>query len=74
VDRSALAAPREKLTAIRAELGQHFLERAEVIEGSLAALLARQYVLLVGPPGAASSMLADELCRRISGCNIFNGC
>ena len=71
VNEKDVAAACAKLAAIGAELGQIFVERGEVIEGSLAALLARQHVLLLGPPGTAKSMLADELCRRIDGAQYF---
>src|SRR5438046_6597508 len=57
----------EKLKKIRDELRQTFLERADLIDGALAALLSSNHVLLIGPPGTAKSMLADELCRRIEG-------
>jgi len=63
--------PIETLARIRDELEQTFAERGEVIEGSLVALLSRAHVLLVGPPGSAKSMLADELCRRIEGAVYF---
>ena len=63
--------PQDKLRKIREELQQLFLERAELIDGALAALLAAQHVLIIGPPGTAKSMLADELCRRISGATYF---
>lgn len=63
--------PQDKLRKIRKELQQLFLERAELIDGALAALLAAQHVLIIGPPGTAKSMLADELCRRISGATYF---
>jgi MoxR-like ATPase len=61
----------ERLRRIRDELGQLFLERGTVIDGALAALLAGHHVLLVGPPGTAKSMLADELCRRLDGAQYF---
>src|SRR5437870_4498064 len=62
---------RETLRTIRDELAQSFLERNEVIDGALTALLSRQHVLLIGPPGSATSMLADELCRRLDGAAYF---
>jgi MoxR-like ATPase len=63
--------PIETLARIRDELDQAFVERGEVIEGALVALLSRSHLLLVGPPGTAKSMLADELCRRIEGAAYF---
>jgi MoxR-like ATPase len=63
--------PREKLKSIREELKQTFLERADLIDGALAALLSSHHLLIIGPPGTAKSMLADELCRRIDGANYF---
>jgi MoxR-like ATPase len=62
---------RDRLRKIREELAQVFLERSEVIDGALAALLAGHHVLLIGPPGTAKSMLADELCRRLDGTSYF---
>ena len=48
-----------------------FLERTDLIDGALCALLSASHVLVIGPPGTAKSMLADELCRRIEGANYF---
>ncbi len=62
---------REKLKKIREELKQTFLERSDSIDGALSALLSSQHVLIIGPPGTAKSMLADEICRRIQGANYF---
>jgi len=64
--------PLDKLRAIRAELRQMFLERDAAVDGMLCALLAGQHVLLVGPPGTAKSMLAEELCRRLDGARYFS--
>ena len=66
-----VASPREILRTIRDELQQIFLERAELIDGALVALLAAQHVLVIGPPGTAKSMLADEVCRRITDARYF---
>jgi MoxR-like ATPase len=65
------AASIAKLGEIRDQLNRAFLERAELIDGALAALLSHNHVLLIGPPGTAKSMLADELCARIEGANYF---
>src|SRR3977135_4656851 len=63
--------PPEKLKKIREELKQSFLERSDLIDGALTALLSSNHVLVIGPPGTAKSMLADELCRRIEGADYF---
>lgn len=57
--------------AIRDELTATFLEREEVVDGLLCALVAGQHVLLLGPPGTAKSELAQELCSRIEGAEHF---
>jgi MoxR-like ATPase len=62
---------RDRLRRLRSELAELFLERGPVIDGALVALLAGQHILLIGPPGTAKSMLADELCRRIEGAHYF---
>jgi MoxR-like ATPase len=66
-----MMSPREKLKSIREELKQTFLERGDLIDGALSALLSSNHLLIIGPPGTAKSMLADELCRRIEGADYF---
>lgn len=66
-----MATPRDTLRTVREELRQLFLEREELIDGALVALLAGQHVLVIGPPGTAKSMLADEVCRRVGGARYF---
>lgn len=62
----------EPLRRIREELSQLFVERAAAIDGALTCLLARQHLLLIGPPGTAKSMLAEEMCARIEGARYFS--
>ena len=67
----AVPAPRDVLQSIHEELQQRFLERTDVLDGALVALVSAQHVLLIGPPGTAKSMLADEVCRRLEGARYF---
>jgi MoxR-like ATPase len=64
-------ADRQKLLLVRGELRAGFLERGDLIDGALASLLSSQHLLMIGPPGTAKSMLADEICRRIEGASYF---
>jgi MoxR-like ATPase len=58
---------RQKLLQIEAELRKAYFEREEEVHGSIVALLARQHVLLLGPPGTAKSQLVEDICARIGG-------
>jgi MoxR-like ATPase len=60
------------LHALRQELKGLFVERDEFVDGALAALLARQHVLLVGPPGSGKSQIVHALCERIPGASYFH--
>ncbi len=60
-----------KIARIRDELNAQFFERGELIDGALCALLSANHVLIIGPPGTAKSMLAEELCQRIEGADYF---
>jgi MoxR-like ATPase len=61
----------QKVLTIEQELNQMFLERYDVIRGSLVALLYRKNILLLGAPGTAKSMVSRELCNRIEGTVFF---
>jgi len=47
---------------LREELGQIFLERERADRRRAGGAAAAQHVLVIGPPGTAKSMLADEVC------------
>ncbi|NMP24405.1 AAA family ATPase [Sulfobacillus harzensis] len=53
--------------AIERELNHDHLERPDVIRSLLVALLARQHVILLGPPGTGKSRLVRDVCQRIVG-------
>src|SRR6202047_3237256 len=60
-----------KLARIREELNRGFLERSDLIDGAIVAMLSSNHVLIIGPPGTAKSMLAEELCQRVEGAEYF---
>lgn len=59
------------LEDLRTYLSALFVERQEVIEGMLTALVARCHVLLIGPPGTAKSALVVAMVRCITGAQYF---
>lgn len=61
-----------KLQNISSELKDMFVERENVIDNSLKALITGQTVLLIGPPGTAKSALTNELCKRIDNGKYFS--
>ncbi len=63
---------RAALESVRAELKSNYLERDEGIDSLLTALLARQHVLLLGPPGTAKSQLVNSLTASIEGATCFS--
>jgi len=52
---------------LRCELVAAFPERTSVIDGSLAAVLAGEHVLLIGPPGTAKSALVRSIAQAFGG-------
>lgn len=63
---------RASLELVRNELRASFLERDEIVDGLLAALLARQHILLLGPPGSAKSALVNAVTAGIEGAACFS--
>ena len=55
------------IAQLRADLVARFPERSAVIDGCLAAVLAGEHVLLLGPPGTAKSALARGISQAFSG-------
>src|SRR5205085_10974568 len=58
---------REKFAAARRELSAALIERDDEVDLVLTALVAREHVLLVGPPGCAKSLLLDAVMRWVGG-------
>jgi MoxR domain in the MoxR-vWA-beta-propeller ternary systems len=56
----------DKLQALERELIAYLIERDEVIRASLVALLSRQHLVVLGPPGTGKSALVTSLAERIS--------
>ncbi len=57
----------KQINQLRAELMAQFPERKDVIDGSLAAILAGEHVILIGPPGTAKSALVHALAQAFGG-------
>ena len=60
-----------KIQEIRTAMNKSFREREEVVDGMLAALLSRQMLFLLGPPGTGKSAICEALCQSIGG-NYFS--
>lgn len=61
----------DKFNELRAALlGRHF-ERHDEVDLSLVAILTRYHFVMVGPPGTAKSMLAQDICSSFEGSQFF---
>jgi len=61
----------DAVNCVRTELSNIILEREDAIEAAILALLTRQHLLLLGPPGTAKSLLVRSICERINGSTYF---
>ena len=60
-----------KMNNIRTYLTRIFMERDDVVDGLLTALVARVHILLIGPPGSAKSAITVALSGLIDGFDYF---
>lgn len=59
---------------LRDALGVQFLERPELINGMLVALLSGHPLLMLGPPGTAKTAISKALCSSITSSKFFAWC
>ena len=67
IDLATLSTAASNLRAFRDDLRSAFYERDEEIRALLLALLSREHLLLLGPPGTAKSALANALSGALNG-------
>ena len=66
LDLASIKQSLDKLQTIERELTTTLIERDEVIRASLVALLARQHLVVLGPPGTAKSAASRTRSRKPS--------
>jgi MoxR-like ATPase len=61
----------DKITALMNDLNNTLIERETAIELAVIALLTREHLLLLGPPGVAKSYLVRAIVTRLVGVSYF---
>jgi len=61
----------DKLTKLREEMNEALVERTDEVDGLLVALLAREHMLLLGPPGTAKTLMVELASKAIDGSSYF---
>lgn len=62
-----------KIKDFRKKLGENLLEKDEIIDIMCICFIAQEPLLMIGPPGTAKSMLADNFCRLLGLNNNYYG-
>jgi len=55
-----------RLMEVRSQLKTRFAERGALVDGTLTALIARDHLLMLGPPGTAKSDFAESVAQCLS--------
>lgn len=63
--------PRARFERLASAMKRRFVERDALVDAALAALVAGEHLLVIGPPGTAKSQLAAALCDAITGARGF---
>lgn len=56
----------ERIAEVRRQLKARFAERSALVDGTLTALIARDHLLMLGPPGTAKSDFAESVSECLS--------
>lgn len=63
--------PVDKVQTIRSALNMKYYERRHIIDGLLTALLAKEHIVLLGPPGAGKSDLITDAATFLADTSTF---
>ena len=61
----------DRFGELREALNKRHIERYDEVEISLVAVLAGYHSVLIGPPGTAKSMLAEDIVNAVQGADLF---